>query len=513
MTGPVTGETRRGVNGPFPPGDYPVLIVGSGPGGLQMSYSLRQLGIRHAIVSSDDAPGGMFRRFPIFERLITWTKVHAPAERGSRDYERYAWNSLLGEKPNERALVAGLMDGVSYFPSRPEMEAGLAAFTEQAGLEVRYGCMWESTARTENGFTVTTSDGEYRAKALVVAVGMTTPWTPPKIPGMETVPHYVDTKPAKEYAGKRVFVVGKRNSGFEVANGLLPWASSIVLGSPRPARISIVAHTTAAARAPYLQPYEDHVLGGGNVVLDATIDRIERTAEGYRVHASGTTIPGSHLFEVDEVIAATGFTAPLRDLPQMGVATFSQGRLPAQSHFWESATVPGLYFAGSITQGSIGLKKYGIPSNSAAVHGFRYNARVLAEHLAATRFGVPLARPSVPPEDVVAYLAAEATRAPELWNQMSYLARVVTFEPERGIEDAGIQPLAHFVDAGGPDAVAIAVETDDAGDIHPALYVRRTGTVNEHLLPGDPLLRFDTREHRTMIASKLAPLLISGGIA
>ena len=30
---------------PFPPGAYPVVVIGSGPGGLQISYSLRRLGI------------------------------------------------------------------------------------------------------------------------------------------------------------------------------------------------------------------------------------------------------------------------------------------------------------------------------------------------------------------------------------------------------------------------------------------------------------------------------------
>jgi thioredoxin reductase len=59
---------------PFPPGRYPVLIVGSGPGGLQLSYSLTRLGVEHAIISSDDAPGGMFRRWPVFQRMLSWTK-------------------------------------------------------------------------------------------------------------------------------------------------------------------------------------------------------------------------------------------------------------------------------------------------------------------------------------------------------------------------------------------------------------------------------------------------------
>ncbi|MGZ6273693.1 MAG: NAD(P)-binding protein, partial [Candidatus Limnocylindrales bacterium] len=87
---------------PFPPGEYPLVVVGSGPGGLQLSYTLRRLGVDHAVISADPTPGGMFRRFPFFQRLLSWTKPYAPAERGTRAYERYDWNSLLAEEPENR---------------------------------------------------------------------------------------------------------------------------------------------------------------------------------------------------------------------------------------------------------------------------------------------------------------------------------------------------------------------------------------------------------------------------
>jgi thioredoxin reductase len=491
-----------------PPGDYPVVIIGSGPGGLQTSYSLERAGVRSAVLSADEGPGGMFRQFPLFQRLITWTKIHSPAERGTRPYEWYDWNSLIGEDPKLRALVPEFMDGSSYFPSRPEMERGLTEFTERAAIDVRYGCRWEGTRKEGDGFVVTSSDGEYACKALVIAVGMTEPWKPTNIPGIEHVPHYVETKPASEYAGKRVLVVGKRNSGFEVADALLPWARQIVLASPRPARISVLVRSTAAARARYLQPYEDAVLGGGNIVLDAATERIDRTPDGrYRTQLKGTTKPGDFALETDDVIAATGFGTPLGDLAALGVKTFYQGRLPAQTPFWESASVPGIYFAGSITQGSIGLKKYGIPSNSAAVHGFRYNAIVLARHIAETRFGVAPERPTMAAKDVVSYLLSEATRAPELWNQQSYLARILTFDPEKGITDEGILPLAHFVDTTGPDGIAMAVETDAEGDIHPAVYIRRGGRVEEHTLSSSPMLDHETAEHAAQLSSLLKNLI------
>lgn len=485
---------------PFPPGRYPVVVIGSGPGGLQTSYALGRLGVEHAVLSQDDEPGGMFRRFPIFQRLISWTKPYSPAERGSRAHQRYDWNTLLADEPEHRAGLWELMDGSSYFPSRPEMQRALETFAERAGVAVRYGCRWTATRRDDEGFTVETTDGEYACRVLVLAVGATEPWKP-DIPGMEHVPHYAEVRPPEEYADKRVVIIGKRNSGFEVADGLLPWARQIVLISPRPATFSVMTKSLMGARARYLQPYEDHVLGGGTLVFDAAIERVRRAASGWEVETSGTTIPGAFAFEADDVIATTGFGTPLLDLPGLGVPTVARGRIPAQTPWWESVGVPGIYFAGNASQGATELKKYGLSSNSAAVQGARYNALVLARHIAETHFGAqPVARPLAPGE-VIDFLLHEVQTGPALWNQQSYLARVVSLGDEP--RDLGIQPLAHFVDQVGEDAVAVTIETDDTGDIHPAAYVRRGGSVDDRALPGGPTLDFGTAEHRRHLAAAL----------
>lgn len=503
---PQSRRRRSASVRPFPPGWYPVITVGSGPGGLQTSYFLRRLGVEHAALSADPGAGGMFRRYPLFQRLISWSKPYAPVERGTRPYEWYDWNSLLGDAPGHGALVPEFMDGKSYFPSRTAMERGLAAFADRARVPVRYNCRWEGTKRTDDGFVLVTSDGEYACRVVVFAIGMAEPWTP-EVPGMDLVPHYVRTASPRAYADKRVVILGKRNSGFEVADALLPWARQIILLSPRPALLSIHSRSTAGVRARYLLPYEDHVLGGGVFVLDAATERIERTPSGYRVYAKGTTRPSDFALDTDTVIAATGFTTPLLDLRTLGVATFNQDRLPALTPFWESTTVRGVFFAGTVTQGAIGLKKHGIPSNSGGVAGFRHNARVLARHLAETYFGITVPRAGLRRDNVVLHLLSEVTHAPELWNQRSYLARVVNVHSRERIEEEGILPLSHFVDVGGPDAVAIVLETDQTGDHHPAVYVRRGGRVTEHVLPSDPLHNFETPAHRAQLTALLDGLL------
>ncbi|MBF8289909.1 MAG: hypothetical protein HW391_877 [Chloroflexi bacterium] len=496
---------------PFPPGEYDALVVGSGPGGLQASYFLKRLGIQHAVISADAGPGGMFRRWPFFQRLLSWTKPYAPAARNTREFERWDWNSLLAVEPELRGLQAEYMDGSSDFPSRPEMEANLAAFAERAGIAVRYGCTWESTRREEgpdgSRFVLETTDGEYRCRHLILAVGVAEPYSP-ATPGIELAVHYSQTRDAETYAGKRLFIVGKQNSGFELASGLLQWAARITLSSPSPAKTSIETRSLVGVRARYVQPFEDAALGGGVDILSASTDGISRVPGGLRVDLkrSDNGMPVS--MEVDEVIAATGFTCPLRDLPALGVATFGQSKLPAQTAFWESATVPGIHFAGTITQGSAGLKKHGIPSYSGAVQGHRYNARILVQHLAETAFGASPNHPEIAVGDLRDYLLGEATRAPELWHQKAYLARVVTVSPDDGIRDRGIGPVSHFLDTDGPDGAALTVEADGQGSIYPVVYVRRGGRIEEHAMEAHPLNDYEGalyRRHLGAVLDLIAP--------
>ena len=249
-----------------------------------------------------------------------------------------------------------------------------------------------------------------------------------------------------------------------------------------------------------------HCFGGGSFVVDCAIELIERNGEGWRVHAEGTTTPGSMVFDVDEVIATTGFGTPLGDLRSIGVDTFYKDRLPTQTAYWESTSVPGVFFAGAATQGQAGLRKYGFPTGSASVGGFRHNARVQAHEL-ARRLGVETPRPELAEEEVVPYLLRQATFEGALWRQQAHLARIVSLDPSEGIRDEGIRPLAPFLDSSGPPAVAIAVETDPEGTMQAVVYVRRHGRVTENVLPPAFMHDFRTDEHRAGLEGLLDGIL------
>src|SRR5258708_33422242 len=139
----------------------------------------------------------------------------------------------------------------------------------------------------------------------------------------------------------------------------------------------------------------------------------------------------------------------------MGVGLFGQSGLPAQTVYWESASVPGIYFAGTITQGAAGLQKHGVPANSGAVHGHRYNARVLAEHIARKHFNIRIEHPVLSPEAVVDAVLDELTGAPgrggDIFPQRSYLVRGMSLNPS-GVIDEGIHPLSHLLHDDAPDA-------------------------------------------------------------
>jgi hypothetical protein len=107
-------------------------------------------------------------------------------------------------------------------------------------------------------------------------------------------------------------------------------------------------------------------------------------------------------------------------------------------------------------------------------------------------------RERVQRDALVPYLLGELTRAPELWAQKSYLARVVSEEGE-----TDVLPLAHWLDTPGRRSVAVTVEMNAGGRVYPAVYVCRQGEVTEHLLEPHHLNDFQGESYRRALEALL----------
>ena len=284
-------------------------------------------------------------------------------------------------------------------------------------------------------------------------------------------------------------MIGKRNSGFEIADGLVPWAKQVILVSPRPVAADVLAVSTVRVR--YLQPYEDAVLGRRHV-RPRRRDRADREDVGRLPHPRERDDASRRRSRSTPTqrLRRPGFRTPLRDLPDLGCSTVKQGVLPALTHHWESATVPGIYFAGNATQAAAGLRKHGVGSASGTVSGFRYNARLLARHIAEHHFGQAAPRPALERDDVVPVPRLGADPGA----RSSGPRRPISRGSSGSIRDAGptnegIQPLAAFLDEGERNALAVAVEMDDQARIYPALYLRGRGRAARGILPASSSAR------------------------
>ena len=400
--------------------DY--LIIGAGPAGLQLAALLEADGKRaYLVLEGAQAPGAFFARFPRHRQLISINKPHT----GTDDPElnlRLDWNSLLSDDP---ALRFTEYTG-RYFPDADVMVRYLADFAEKTGARVRYDARVVRVSRDADGFTATTAHGEtFRARRLVVATGVSKAYEP-AIPGFELAETYagMPVDPA-DFTDQRVLIIGKGNSAFETADNLMETTTLIHVAGPSSIRMAWRTHYVGHLRAVNNNFLDTYQLKSANAVLDGTIRRIERDGAGYRV-----TFAFSRADEVvkelcyDRVLACTGFAfdASIFDdtcRPELVI----RDRFPAQTDAWESVNVPGLYFAGTLSQ-ERDFKK----STSGFIHGFRYAVRALHKIL-ELRYGDtpwPFAKLDGAPAAITEAIIARVNRSSALWQQFGFLADVVT---------------------------------------------------------------------------------------
>jgi cation diffusion facilitator CzcD-associated flavoprotein CzcO len=171
-----------------------VVVIGAGQAGLSAAYALARAGADFLLLDADAGSGGAWQ---------------------------HRWPSLRLDRAHRIASLPG-MDLPAADPATPasEVVAGyFAAYERRFDLPVRRPVAVSAVHRTDDGFRLTTSAGEWSARGLVNATGTWTRPFWPAYPGRELFGgrqlHAADYRGAAEFADQHVVVVGGGTSAVQ----------------------------------------------------------------------------------------------------------------------------------------------------------------------------------------------------------------------------------------------------------------------------------------------------------
>lgn len=179
---------------------WPSLIIGAGISGLGAAEALGRRGILPLVVDEDARPGE------------TWRRRHPQLQLNTH---RVA-SALPGlEMPRS----------VGAYPHRDDVARYVGAYEKRLGADLRHGVRVERLSRANGLWRAETSDGALLARNVIVATGYDREPHIPPWPGLSAwsgqLVHAAGLGDVRQYAGKRVLVVGAGNSGCDVINHLV----------------------------------------------------------------------------------------------------------------------------------------------------------------------------------------------------------------------------------------------------------------------------------------------------
>ncbi|MGK3648406.1 FAD-dependent oxidoreductase [Pseudarthrobacter enclensis] len=168
-----------------------VAVIGAGQAGLSAAYHLQRKGVAYTMFDAEDGPGGAWRH--------RWKSLRMDTVNGISDLPGVAKPEVDPCEPSSDFLTR-------YFGGY-EQELGLSILRP-----VKVTSVSREDAEPAGRLRITTSRGEWSAKAVINATGTWTRPFWPIYPGREsfrgTQLHVADYVSAQDFAGRHVIVVG-----------------------------------------------------------------------------------------------------------------------------------------------------------------------------------------------------------------------------------------------------------------------------------------------------------------
>jgi indole-3-pyruvate monooxygenase len=211
MLHPVSAPANNPEGAPLP-----ALIVGAGPAGLATAACLKRRGVDALVLEAGPTLAESWRNH--YERL----HLHTVKQQ-----------SALPGMPFAEALPR--------YPSRADVVEYLESYAARFGIAPHTGEAVRRVRADGDGFVVESARTTYRARAVVIAVGLNRVPNADRFPDQDrfhgAVIHSRDYRNAERFAGQRVLVIGAGNTGAEIALDLADGGARPTLALRSPVNI------------------------------------------------------------------------------------------------------------------------------------------------------------------------------------------------------------------------------------------------------------------------------------
>ncbi len=321
------------------PDVYDVLIIGAGPAGIAASLRAIQHKMKYLTLERDEI-GGTVAKYPR-QKLVMTSPVEFPM------YGKFKKTELSKEN------LLAFWDKVLH----------------RADFKVRTGQKVEDIKRGPDGiFTVSSQDSQYRAHAVILALGRT--GTPRKlgVPGEDLPKVMYRLIEADHYINKKILVVGGGDSAVEAAMGLAHQVGNKVTLVYRSAQFSRIKERNSQRIADCMKSGKVEVLFNSNpvefkeqtVIIEVQGEKRELPNDFVWIFAGGTP-PNDFLKKIGVGFGARDMTQHASEEAKTAAATKE-----ARAHKPVTESIPA-----DAIQAALAASRLGIPGEELAKVTYR----------------------------------------------------------------------------------------------------------------------------------------------